>query len=276
MTPRFALLAPPIHTGLSSVVRAWDHETQREVALKRPLSGEAASLARLRHEAHVLHSVRHPHLVQWVADGEDESGPFLATAWHPGISLEQWIDTATYAASPPQLANSADFALLFTPILQAVQALHDAGFAHADLTAANVLLVAEPSFLMSSLFLIDLGNATPHDANREPTADTQRPLHGSIFSMAPELFDGHTPDVLSDLYAIGVMAYFALAGQLPYQGETKPQVIAAHCRHWRTPLETLRPDLPPTLIHWIESLMAKKRTDRPPSALAALADLEKI
>ncbi len=273
MSPRFATLAPPIHTGLSSVVRAWDHETQREVALKRPLSSEASSLVRLRHEAHVLHSVRHPHLVQWVATGEDVSGPFLATVWHPGISLEQWIDTAPRTATSPPLADATAFALLFTPILQALQALHAAGFAHADLTPANVLLVAEPNLQPSSLCLIDLGNAAPDDAPREPSASIQRPVHGSIFSMAPELFDGHKPDVLSDLYALGVMAYFALAGQLPYQGETQPQVIAAHGRHWRTPLEALRPDLPTTLVQWIESLMARNRTDRPPSALAALASI---
>jgi eukaryotic-like serine/threonine-protein kinase len=263
MSSRFTALAPAITTAQSSVVHAHDAVSGSEVALKRSLPGDDRSLACLLREIEVLGAVQHSHLLKVVATGEDQLGLYLASAWHSGQSVDTWIGNTS-------AIHAETFRSLFSRLLDAVAAVHDAGFAHGDLTAANVLLTVTPSIQADSLCLIDLGNATPLATNTGQCSDK---LRGSIFSMAPELFDGHPASVLSDLYALGILAYYMLTGSLPFQGETKEQVIASHGRHWRKPLQELRPDLPAQLLDWVEWFMARKPADRPASVVAAIAAL---
>lgn len=258
--PRFQLWEKVASTGLSGVWHAFDPQLDVEIALKRPHSphsrapeperapspglGEQA----LDREIRALRNLIHPHVVTLLDHGRDEDGRFLCLNWIDGESLEVRL-----ARQP---LTEAQTQALMRSLLSALSAVHSAGYAHGDIKAGNVIVDAK-----GHATLIDFGNATP--------LGTQAPDQvGSIHGMAPELFDGAPRSVASDLYATGVLAYQCLTGQFPFEGETKPQVIAAHVRHWRIPIAR-RCAISETFAEWIESLIATNPAQRPPSAEAA-------
>ncbi len=235
--------------GYSRVFRTYDRQRQCQVALKRPLPGKEAAL---QHEVQVLQRLNHAHIVVLLESGRDAEGDFACLEWLQGQSLESRLQYQSLT----EIATKA----LLRQLLSALAAVHAAGFAHADVKAENIFIADK-----AQAKLIDFGIAAPLQHKVEG-------LVGSTHFMAPELFDGQPPSVASDLYAVGVLAYQCLSGQLPFQGETKPQVITAHLRHWRTPLRELCP-VSPALESWIETLMAPKPGLRPPSATVALEKL---
>ena len=138
--------------------------------------------------------------------------------------------------------------------------MHAAGFAHADVNASNILIRLD-----GRLKLIDFGNA---GALAETQARVMgEPNVGSVHHMAPELFSGQPPSVRSDLYAVGVMAYYALTRHHPFEGDTPAQVITAHLR-------SQYPALPPsTACGWVHRLLSRDPAARPASAVEALQSL---
>ncbi len=246
MNPRFEHPQLLTASAGSRVFRAYDRNLQRDIALKRPLpAGDAA----LQREARALALIHHPGVVALLEAGSDAEGPYLCLEWLEGETLEKRLQQ--------QLSESATQHLL-RQVLHALDAVHSAGLAHADVKAENLIVAAN-----GHATLIDFGNATPFQQSASG-------LVGSIHSMAPELFDQQPPGIASDLYAVGILAYQCLSGQLPFQGETKPQVITAHLRHLRTPLHQVC-QVSPALEAWVETLMARAPNQRPASATEALA-----
>ena len=99
-------------------------------------------------------------------------------------------------------------------------------------------------------------------------------LHGSVYFMAPEQFEGTAVDARTDLYALGCVFYYALTQHYPFGGETKPQVMVAHLHHRPPPQAALRPDLPAPTVQWVEWLISRSPTNRPTSADEALRAYE--
>jgi len=216
MHTRFEPLEKGTLGGYAQVQRVLDHSVGQIVALKRPTPNMPEAARQLEMEIEVLSRVQHPHLIGLHGHGTDVGGPFAVLAWIEGSTLESTLSHA------PLIEDHVR--KLLTQLMTALQALHQADYAHGDLNSTNVLCSED-----DHATLIDLGNA----------ASLSMPVNrttGSIYSMAPELFDYQPLSVATDLYALGVLAYQALTGQLPFQGETKPQVITAHHRHLRVPL----------------------------------------
>ena len=236
MTSRFESLAEAVTGGYARVQRVRDVATGEVVALKRPLAGSTEAVRQCAREIEVLSEVRHPHLVRLLDHGQDAQGMFAVLVWIAGESLETRLRRGPLAEPAVRV--------LLRALLAALQALHAAGYTHGDLCAGNVMLADG-----NRAVLIDLGNAVRLG---EPSAG----LTGSLHSMAPELFDQAPSSVATDWYALGVLAYQALCGRLPFEGETKAQVIAAHHRHWRVPLQE-RAVVPQDLEELVEGLIAR-------------------
>jgi serine/threonine protein kinase len=97
---------------------------------------------------------------------------------------------------------------------------------------------------------------------------------GSVYYLAPEQMEGREMDVRSNLCSLGCLGYFALCARNPFVGATVADVINAHLQHTIVPLQTLRPDLPAALCVWVERMLARNPEDCPPSAAAALEELQ--
>jgi serine/threonine-protein kinase len=257
--PRYQLLEPIAKSDRSTVFRARDLQEQRDVVIKRPaaqiLPGDSFR------EGDALAQIRHPHIITLEHVGSDEDGPYLVLEMLLGETLDTRIQKA--ALSIEEVMTVA------RQTLQALQAVHEAGFIHRDVKPENLMLLPlEDGAFHVKLFDFDLA----HPLGATP-ADTAT---GSVYFMAPEQFKKKRPDVRTDLYALGAILHFALTQRYPFEGENKAQVITAHLYHDCIPLSLLRPDAPEPLVEWLTQLVSLSPAQRPASAAEALAQLESL
>jgi hypothetical protein len=177
-----------------------------------------ASRARFAREIAALGQLAHPHLVPLLDHGIDaELGPYLVLPLLAGTNLRS---LCAGRALCPEAAI-----VLALPIIEAVVALHAAGFVHRDLKPENV--IAAPG---GSLTVIDLGLAWRDGMTRHTDTGT---AVGSIGYMAPEQIDGRVVDARADVWALGVMLHEWIVGKRPFQraraNEEAAAILLAQC-----------------------------------------------
>ncbi|MEZ4437438.1 MAG: AAA family ATPase, partial [bacterium] len=140
-------------------------------------------------------------------------------------------------------------------LVRGVSALHDAGHLHRDIKPSNVLVEAATRRIV----LLDFGLVTPLEG---PRLEREHGFSGTLEYMAPEQADGDAPNAASDWYAVGVVLFEALTGQLPFRG--KPFKIMIDKRRKDAPApSTLAPDIPDDLDHLCRALLRRDPQSRP-------------
>jgi tRNA A-37 threonylcarbamoyl transferase component Bud32 len=201
--------------GMGAVYVAEDRVLQRTVALKMirafHLSTEEEK-ARFQREAEVVARLDHPHIVPVYEAGELDGHPFLAMKLIHGGTL------AGRLAQGPLEAREA--VRLLAKVAAAVQHAHDKGVLHRDLKPSNILLDAagEP-------WLTDFGMAACAQSSGGLTASGTQ--IGTPQYMSPEQAAGRMRELspASDVWALGILLYQMLSGQVPYAAETSLAVI---------------------------------------------------
>lgn len=233
------------------VYRAWDPQLQREVALKL-IGGQRAGTrdTEVVEEARLLARVRHPNVI--TVHGADSRDGVV------GLWME-FVDGASLGDIVRQRGPfSADEAVLIGATLcRAVAAVHRAGLLHRDIKADNV--VRERG---GRLVLMDFGTSREHHSG--PTTGLE--LAGTPLHLAPELFQGQPASVQSDIYALGVLVYYALTGDYPITGPTLEDLRNAHREGRRVRLQDARPDTPAHLDHVLQRALAPRPENRYASA----------
>lgn len=247
--------------GMGVVYRAWQPGLQREVALKLVSSGRFAGteeIQRLRLEAEAAARLSHPGIVAVYEAGECDGQPWLAMQYVPGGTLSQHL-----GKSPAPLAWSAR---LVADVSRAVHYAHQHGVLHRDLKPGNVLLSADGRPLVA-----DFGLARFMEQEENLTL-TGRSV-GSPAYMSPESFKGDA-STARDVYALGVILYQLLTGQLPFSA-SDPAALVRHCTEDDpTPLRQLRRGLPRDLEVITLKCLEKQPGRRYASAAALADDLE--
>lgn len=237
--------------GMGRVYLAQQTHPQRQVALKVVHGLSAAVIERLRREIEVLAQLEHPGIARLYAAGEsrvdDVELPWLALEYVRGVDL-------LAHAQEKHLDLKARLRLLIA-IARTVHHAHGRGVIHRDLKPGNILVdeTGHPKVL-------DFGIARlRHDAAQGLTQDGQ--VLGTLPYMSPEqlLGDSSRIDVRSDVYALGVVAYELIGGQLPYPRLNTSTIFEA--------LDILRHDTPPRLA----SISAAARGDLDTVIMKALA-----
>ncbi|ULH16361.1 serine/threonine protein kinase [Deinococcus sp. KNUC1210] len=171
------------------------------VFVKRLQSAEELHRQQLLHEGQIAGRLSHPLIVPLLTRSRQE----LVFQFVEGCTLRQLIDAGPLA---PEVATR-----LIEGLLEALIYLHAEGVVHHDLKPENVMLDGCcPE--QSAVRLIDFGMAFNRQANHDTHAGTRM---GTPHFMAPEQFQGVRGDARSDLYALGVLFWDALAGQPPHE-----------------------------------------------------------
>ncbi len=254
--------------GMAVVYRARERALGREVAVKvvRPrFHADEEAVSRLAREARTVAQLEHPNIVSLHAIKRLNNGLALVMQIVPGMTLK-----AALAAGPmaPERAEAT-----LKDIARALAYAHRCGVVHRDVKPENIFL----DEVTGRALLSDFGVARSITENTELTATGT--AIGTPTYMSPEQIDGGALDGRSDLYALGMVGWEMLSGQRPWMGESLYSVIYRQKHDQPTPLDVLRPDVPPRLQFLIEGLLPKRAEHRWPSAarfLTLLTTTEKL
>jgi serine/threonine-protein kinase len=242
------------------VYRATQLVLDRPLAIKVPtleLAGDAIAVRRFRREALALARIHHPGVVGVHAVGDMPDGrPYLAIDFLDGKALELAIGGAALA-----VPRAVDLAL---QIAEALAEVHAHDIVHRDLKPDNVMLV-RPQVGGERAVLIDFGLALPVAGADATRLTAGGGLVGTPHYMAPEQVQGDEIDGRADVYALGATLYRMLTGTVPFDG-TGVEVVVAHLARSVQPVRALAPDVPPELEAIVMKCLAKRVSDRWPTA----------
>ncbi|MCE0536902.1 protein kinase [Kineosporia rhizophila] len=243
--------------GMGEVWAAVDEVLNRPVAVKvlrTDLAPDANFQARFRAEARTAAALSHGGIAAVYDYGEALGSAYLVMELVPGDPLSAMIADEGALGSDRTLSIVGQAA-------RALHAAHRHGVIHRDIKPANLMVTPELRVKVT-----DFGIARPRD--HEPLTATGQVM-GTAHYLAPELARGETASPLSDVYALGVVAYECLTGWRPFEGDNQVAVATAH-------LQDEPPPLPETIPAQIRSIvmsaMAKNPAKRPQGA-DALASL---
>ncbi|HEY2737844.1 MAG TPA: protein kinase [Thermoanaerobaculia bacterium] len=244
--------------GMGEVFLAWDERLGRRVALKRIRgdSSVAQDGERLRREARAAAQLSHPSVVQIYDLVTDASGDVIVLEYVEGRTLREVLEDG--------LPSLSMVLRLSREIAEGLAAAHAAGLVHRDLKTENVMVTPEGrakilDFGLAKPFLL----SQPHDGEN---LTAQGVLLGTFHAMSPEQARGSEVDARSDLFSFGVLLYEMLTGRSPFQGSDSLDTLQKVCSHHPPSVRTLRPELPGSLSNLVDSLLAKRREERPRNA----------
>lgn len=244
------------HGGMSVVWRATDEVLGRDVAVKvlaPQLATDPDVLRRLRDEARAAAGLRHPNVVEVYDYGESaEDGrtlPYVVMELVDGRSLH---DLLSGGALPWRLA-----VVIGAQVAAALAAAHAHGVVHRDVKPANVMVTSAGAKLVD--FGISAATGADDDAGDE--------ILGTPAYLAPERISGGPAQPATDVYALGLLLYLALAGHQPWQASTVTQMLRAHAYYEPAPLPPVA-GLPSAVTHLVRDCLAKRPADRPDAAEA--------
>jgi len=224
--------------------------------LKPKLAADPVYLRRFVHEARAAGSVRHPNLVPILDAGEVDGRPYLATEFLGGRSLGDLIEERGALPFPDvvRIAEQAGAGL---------DALHAAGLVHRDIKPANILLAPDGTAAVTDF---GLAKGPAYTVLTNPGQ-----VMGTLDYLAPELIRGDPATPLTDLYALGCVAFECVAGRAPFAEKSLFEVGLAHLEEQPPDPCTDRPELPAGFSAALLVALEKDPAQRPASA-GAYAD----
>ncbi|MFL5350802.1 MAG: serine/threonine-protein kinase [Hyalangium sp.] len=248
--------------GSAAVYAATDLKVGTSVALKllTASSHELALVARFRQELKHTQVLEHPNILRLREVGTDGERHFLISELLQGMDLRHVL-----LARRPTLAESLRW---LTHAVCALEHAHGRGVLHRDVKSGNLFITHT-----GVLKLVDFGLAkSAHVAG----LTTQGAVFGTPEYMAPEQAVGEPVCPATDLYALGVVAYELLTGQLPFRHTQPMALMFQHVQQQPAPPRTLNPQLPEPFERIVLKLLAKAPEARYPSASALRTALQEL
>lgn len=233
--------------GMADVFRGVDTILNREVAIKilrADLSTDAVSILRFEREAQAATALAHPNIVEIYDVGDYKGHHYIVMEFVPGRTLKQVIR----ARGPLMKEEAVD---IMKQLTSAVAEAHTKGIIHRDIKPQNVIVKAD-----GSVKILDFGIATAKGSMQLTQANN---VMGSVHYLAPELAKGEQASAQSDIYALGIVLYEMLAGDVPFKAD---QAVQVALRHMRDPMPSLR-EANPTVPQSIENIVIRATAKDP-------------
>jgi serine/threonine-protein kinase len=236
--------------------------------ISQALSASREAVERFVQEARAVNQIGHPNIVDIFSFGLLEDGrSYFVMELLKGRSLDERL-----RQGKPTLHETLE---MLEQACRALEAAHGKGIIHRDLKPANVFLVElrdEPPIVK----LVDFGLAKLARGDDARVERTQTGvMMGTPLYIAPEQARGKPVDGRSDIYALGVMAYEMVLGQVPFLGDSVVDIIFKHINEPPPPPRSLWPEIPEPLEQLLLAMLAKDPAARPTLAeiRGTLADL---
>jgi eukaryotic-like serine/threonine-protein kinase len=256
-TQRYELLGEIGSGGQGVVYRAFDHWTQRPVAIK-VLASKAArepqAAERLSREQQALTALKGTAAVEVLDIYRGSEGELcLVMELLKGTTLDAYLQEIEARNERMELFRVAE---IFDPIVATLEIAHKAGILHRDLKPANVFLLEDGGVRLLDFGMTRLRTSAPLTA--------EGTVMGSPSFMAPEAWKGQSAavDHRADVYSLGVILFRVLAGALPFSGLSLYEKMIGSTKSERPSLHAKRPDLPRDVDEWVHLALAIDREQR--------------
>ena len=250
---RYEVVAELGQGGMATVFRGRDPRFGREVAIKvlPPQYVDVEQFrARFEREARTIAALEHPAIVPVYDFGEEAGQPYLVMRLMTGGSLADKLKSGPLR--PDQIAR------ILERISSALDEAHKRGIVHRDLKPGNILFDQYGAAYLSDFGIVRLTES-------DSTLTGQHTI-GTPGYMSPEQIQGEPIDGRTDIYALGIMVFQMLTGELPYSATTPAMVMVKHLTEPVPDVRRLNPELPPAMSEVLSQTMAKDRNNRPATA----------
>ncbi|MCC6524363.1 MAG: protein kinase [Polyangiaceae bacterium] len=232
--------------------------------LGRAFSSSPQMVSRFISEARAANKIRSANIIDIFGFGAlDDGRHYYIMELCEGLTLEQRL--RDFGPLAPPLAVT-----VLRGVARALDAAHEAGIVHRDLKPDNVFITFDDDG-KPAVKLLDFGIAKllGDDATVSHKTRTGAPV-GTPHYMSPEQVNGLPVDRRSDIYALGVMSFEALTGELPFRGTSLLQLMTQHTSTPPPPASERRPALGTAFDAPLAHMLAKDPADRPATAGAAI------
>lgn len=227
--------------GMADVYLAEDSILKRTVAVKimrSSLNGDPVYVTRFHREASAAAALTHKNIVQIYDVGEDGDDYFIVMEYVPGQTLKELI----HKRGALHYVEAVD---IMKQVVSATAKAHSMGIIHRDLKPQNIMVTDSGVVKIG-----DFGIASIQSLSQVTQTDT---IMGSLHYLAPEIARGEKATIQSDIYALGIVFYELLRGEVPFNGES-PVNIAL--KHMRDDIPSVR-EFNPSILQSVENIIIK-------------------
>jgi serine/threonine-protein kinase len=238
--------------GMATVYRATasSGETVALKILAIHLAADPTAKRRFENESQLLLTFDHPNIVKVIRRDFEGDTPYIVMEYVEGESLDRMI-ARVGKLTPHELAP------ILLDIGRALDYAHGKNVIHRDVKPSNILVRKSNGRAL----LTDFGVAKAQNLTAF-TATAARV--GSVYYMSPEQVQGALEITkASDVYSLGVLAYYALTGKHPFEGTNEISIARQHVDRVPTHVSEISPDIPRALGDVVMSALAKRAYQRP-------------
>jgi serine/threonine-protein kinase len=254
--------------GMGIVYKAKDKRLKRHVAVKLlppELAFRGEIRSRFLKEAETAAQLSHPNIVPIYSVDERDGLVYFVMAFVPGENLAARIHSAGRLPAD-------EVRRILKETAEALAYAHERGVVHRDIKPDNILLSSDEG---DRVMVTDFGIARAVSEGSDSRLTATGMAIGTPAYMSPEQSMGEREiDGRADLYALGVVGYQMLAGELPFNAPSTPALLVKQISERPTPVDVHRPDAPPDLARAVMMLLEKEPANRFPSAEALVVALE--
>ena len=249
--------------GMGAVYRAKKLSLDRTVALKvLRRNTDSDSAARFVREAQLAAQLEHTNVVTIYHVGEADGQSFIEMQYVKGRSVYDVIASG-------QPIPLRDAVRIVRQAAEGMVAAHEMGIIHRDVKPSNIIIDGA-----GVVKVADFGLAKRLEADTSLTMPEV--LVGTPEYMAPEQWEAGSADARTDVYALGVTAYYLVTGRKPFAGHTPATLMRQHLEGSFPPVRKLNPNVPSAVCNVIHRMMARDPEKRYQSAADLAADLRNL
>lgn len=248
--------------GMADVYLAYDDILKREVAVKilrSSLTGDPIYITRFHREARAAAALCHRNIVEIYDVGEEDDLYYIVMEYVRGQTLKELINKR----GALHYVEAVD---IMKQVVSATALAHSMGIVHRDLKPQNILVTDS-----GIVKIADFGIASIQSLSQVTQTDT---IMGSLHYLAPEIARGEKATPQSDIYALGVVFYELLRGDVPFNGESPVNIALKHMRDEIPSVRAYNPASPQSVENIIIKATAKNTNNRYQCADDMLDDLD--